>query len=66
MKSLRVKWTGELVDIYTNNTKSLVGLVGYLGRGLDHSVKLAFVLGFPDDVSVVLQQVPAVEKNGPL
>ena len=49
------KWTGESVDVYTNTIKRLAGLAGYVGIGLDHTAKLAFVTGFPDDVSVALQ-----------
>ena len=33
-----------------------------MGIGLDHTAKLAFVTGFPDDVSVALQQLPHIER----
>ena len=48
------KWTGESVNVYANTIKRLAGLAGYIGIGLDHTAKLAFVTGFPDVVSVVL------------
>ena len=56
------KWTGESVDVYANTIKRLAGLAGYVGIGLDQTDKLAFVTGFPDDVSVTLQQLPHIEK----
>ena len=61
-KLKRFKWTGESVDIYANTIKRLAGLAGYVGIGLDHTAKLAFVTGFPDDVSVALQQSPHIER----
>ena len=48
------KWTGESVDVYANTIKRLAELAGYMRIGLDYTAKLAFVTGFPDDVSVVL------------
>ena len=45
-----------------NTIKRLAGLAGYVGIGLDHTAKLAFVTGFPDDVSVALQQLPYRER----
>ena len=48
------KWTGESVNVYANTIKRLAGLAGYIGIGLDHTAKLAFVTGFPDVVSVAL------------
>ena len=61
-KLKRFKWTGESVDVYANTIKRLAGLAGYVGIGLDHTAKLAFVTGFPDDVSVALQQLPHIER----
>ena len=54
----------ESVDVYANTIKRLAGLAGYVGIGLDHTAKLAFVTGFPDDVSVALQQLPYIERMG--
>ena len=61
-KLKRFKWTGESVDVYANTIKRLAGLAGYIGIGLDHTAKLAFVTGFPDDVSLALQQLPPIER----
>ena len=61
-KLKRFKWTGESVDVYANAIKRLAGLAGYVGIGLDQTAKLAFVTGFPDDVSVALQQLPHIER----
>ena len=58
----RFKWTEESVDVYANTIKRLAGLAGYVGIGLDQTAKLAFVTGFPDDVSVALQQLPHRER----
>lgn len=51
----------KLGDTYANNIKRLMGLVEYLGRGLDKMAKLAFMTDFPDNVSVIRQQVSSVE-----
>ena len=50
------KWSGESVDVYANELRRLAGLAGFKSSANDHVVKLAFVTGFPDDVSVDLQQ----------
>ena len=56
-----VKWEGERVDVYANRIRQLVGLAGFEGVGLDRLARLAFVMGFPDYISVELQQAPNVE-----
>ena len=61
-KLKRFKWTGESVDVYANTIKRLAGLAGYVGIGLNHTAKLAFVMGFLDDVSVAVQQSPHIER----
>ena len=61
-KLKRFKLTGESVDVYANTIKRLAGLAGYVGIGLDHTSKHAFITGFPDDVSVALQQLPHIER----
>ena len=61
-KLKRFKWTGESVDVYANTIKRLAGLAGYVGIGLDHTVKLAFIMGFPDEVPIALQQLPHIER----
>ena len=61
-KLKQFKWTGETVDVYANIIKRLAGLAGYVGIGLDHTAKFAFITGFPDDVSVALQQLPHIER----
>lgn len=52
-----VRWTGEQVDVFANETRRLAGLAGWKGDGLELAVKLAFVTGFPDRVSTELKQV---------
>jgi len=61
-KLKRVKWTGESVDVYANKIKRLVDLAGYKGLGAEHTAKLAFITGFPEDIGKRLQQVTGVEK----
>ena len=61
-KLKQFKWTGESLDVYANTIKRLAGLAGYVGIGLDHTAKLAFVTEFPDDVPVALQQLPHIER----
>ena len=61
-KLKRFTWIGESVDVYANIIKRLAGLAGCVGIGLDHTAKLAFVTGFPDDVSLALQQLHHIER----
>ena len=56
-----IRWAGERVDIYANKIRQLVGLAGFKGDGLERLTKLTFVTGFPDTVSIGLQQVPNIE-----
>ena len=59
-KLVRVKWTGQPVDVYANNIRRLAGLAGFKGEGLESIIRLTFVNGFPDKVSIALQQVNEV------
>ena len=59
-KLSRIYWTGQTVDVYVNEIRRLAGLSSFAGEGLETAVKLAFVNGFPEDVSVALQQLPNV------
>ena len=56
------KWTGEAVDIYVNELRRLAGLAGFTGTSCEPIVKLAFVTGFPDDISTELQQIPNIKQ----
>ena len=56
------KWTGEAVDIYVNELRRLAGLAGFTGTSSEAIVKLAFVTGFPDDISTELQQIPNIKQ----
>ena len=51
------KWVGEQVDVYVNEIRRLAGLAGYEGDGLERTVKLAFVSGFPDAIATALERV---------
>ena len=50
-----IKWAGERVDVYANKIRQLVGLAGFKGDELERLMKLAFVTGFPDIISIRLQ-----------
>ena len=52
---MHMKWTGEPVDVYANEVRRLAGLAGFSGDGLERIVKLTFVNGFPDNISIELQ-----------
>ena len=56
-KLVRVRWTGEQVDVYANEVRRLAGLAGFVGESLERIVKLTFVNGFPDYISMELQQM---------
>ena len=59
-KLVRMKWTGQPVDVYANEIRRLAGLAGIKGEGLESVVRLTFVNGFPDTISASLQQVDEV------
>ena len=60
-KVTMIRWAGERVDVYANKIRQLVGLAGFKGDGLERQMKLTFVTGFPDIVSIGLQQAPNIE-----
>ena len=60
-KLTKVKWPGESVDAYANNIRRLAGLAGFVGVGAENVVRLAFVHGFPELISIALQQLPHIE-----
>ena len=51
------RWAGEQVDVYVNEIRRLAGLAGYEGEGLERTVKLAFISGFPDAIATALERV---------
>lgn len=59
-KLVQMRWTGEQVDVYANEIRRLAGLAGFTGENLERMVKLTFVNGFPDNISVELQQVEKI------
>ncbi|XP_068224614.1 uncharacterized protein [Palaemon carinicauda] len=59
-KLVQLKWTGEPVDVHANEIRRLAGLAKLDKVGLENVVKLTFVNGFPDNISVALQQLPNV------
>ena len=59
-KLSKIKWTGQPVDVFANEIRRLAGLAGLRGEGLESVVRLTFVNGFPDRISVALQQVDGV------
>ena len=61
-KLRELKWAGEAVDVFANELRRLAKLCGLRGEGLEQVVKLGFVMGFPDSISVELQQIVDVER----
>ena len=59
-KLLSMKWGGEEVDVYANEIRRLAGLARFEGPYLEHIVKLTFINGLPDYMSVQLQQVGGI------
>ena len=55
-----MKWGGEEVDVYANEIRRLAGLARFEGPSLEHIVKLTFINGLPDYMSVQLQQVGGI------
>ena len=53
-KLIGMRWSGESVDVFANELRRLVGLAGFSGTGLEQAIRLAFIHGFPDDISVEL------------
>ena len=53
----RIRWAGQTVDVDANEIRRLAGLSSFAREGLETAVRLAFVNGFPGDVSVALQQL---------
>lgn len=56
-KLVAKKWNGEQVDVFSNEIRRLGELAGFNSTGLDNIVKLTFINGFPESISVNLQQV---------
>ncbi|XP_036360125.1 uncharacterized protein LOC118764022 [Octopus sinensis] len=56
----RTRWTGEQVDVFADELRRLAKLAGYEGESLDRTVRLAFVTGFPDNMSVELELLPNI------
>ena len=55
-----MKWDGEEVDVYANEIRRLARLARFEGPSLEHIVKLTFINGLPDYMSVQLQQVGGI------
>ena len=47
-----MKWGGEEVNVYGNEIRRLTGLARFEGPPLEHIVKLTFINGLPDYMSV--------------
>lgn len=54
---VNIKWTEEPVDVNTNEIRRLAG---FRGEDLERIVKLTFVNGFTDHISVELQQMERI------
>lgn len=59
-KLVTLKWSGEQVDVYLNELRKFARLAGYEGKALEQTVRLCFINGLPESVSLGLQQVPGI------
>ena len=60
-KLTMVRWADEGVDVYVNKIRQLAGLAGFEGAGLERFTKLAFITGFPNAISIEVQQAPKIK-----
>ena len=60
-KLKNLKWAGEQVDVYANEIRRLARGCALKGEALEQLVKLTFITGFPDSISVELQQIQGIE-----
>ena len=56
------RWTGECVDVYASELRRLAGLAGFEKAFMETIVKLQFVTGFPDAISLELQGLADMQK----
>ena len=56
-----VRWAGECPDVFANKIKQLIGLAGFEGAEMEKLTKLAFITGFPNTISIKLQQSPNIK-----
>ena len=57
-----LRWAGEPVDVFATEVRRLAGLSGLVGVGLETVVRLAFIRGFPDHISIELQQIENITR----
>lgn len=57
---VELKWAGQPVDVYANEIRRLAGLAQFEGKELEKITKLTFVNGFPNSISVELQQIDKI------
>lgn len=55
-KLVSMKWMGEQIDDYASEIRRLVALAGFSSEAMERIVRLVFVTGFPDHISISLQQ----------
>ena len=55
-------WTGEPVDVFANEIRRMARASGFVGVGLEEIVKLTFVTGFPENISLELQQTQGIDR----
>ena len=53
--------SGENIEVYANEIRRLAGLSGFEKKGLENIVRLTFINGRPDSISVSMQQLPNVK-----
>ena len=56
------RWTGEPVDVFANEIRRMARASGFVDEGLEEIVKLTFVTGFPESISLELQQTQGIDR----
>ena len=56
-----MRLASEAVEVYTSNIRRLVELAGFEGSDQDQIVKLTYVNGFSESISVALKQLSNVK-----
>ena len=60
-KLTMVRRTGEHVHVFANKIRQLIGLARFKEAEMEKLTKLAFITGFPNTISIELQQSPNIK-----
>lgn len=57
----KIRWPYEQIQVFANEIRRLAGLADYTREGLEQTVRLQFMIGFPNCISVVQKQLPNIK-----